>query len=584
MKHTVSAALAVAICTGCGGSSERAVVEFPSRDALERMAARSGQPVPPSDTTAVDRWTIESPVPAPGATYPSENAWDRMLAERHAASASKPRLAPELRCAAQEAARFYVQNHAFPDDALREYLLLRCGSTLVSASEQSVSGAVPDDTPDGKLETSYAESARKLIATALGGGSEVGVGFARGNGRAAVVALYGTPAGRVLRYPGLVQDANVTLEGEVAPDASFVLGFANQGELGVSLCEPDTTVRLPMFRLNCGMANGDAQARVEIVMLKQGQVLMHPSLQLLVRRQADAGLTYEARALASVAPAANAGAFRAAVVEGLNQARSQAGARPLTLEANQSQVSDRLVSPYFGSALQGNTQEVETMALGLLAGWDVAGTIRNGGFYSQLAAASRSPGRWLNTALASPLGRWSLLDKDMARVAIGTGMVAPAGVMALVTTYSFFESSDHRSDEDDVFARLVRARKDHGAPPPMRVPSDATLDGALSKITINASTTGAALEEVMEHIANDEHRAVRGWYVETSDLKQIPFAGDLLVKRPIEVQIGVTHHRAPGGAWGQYAVIIAIVGTPPADSKEAHLLDVRRPRGAYTAL
>jgi len=138
-----------------------------------------------------------------------------------------------------------------------------------------------------------------------------------------------------------------------------------------------------------------------------------------------------------------------------------------------------------------------------------------------------------------------------------------------VTTYAFFESSDHHHDEDEVFARLVRARKDHGAPPPMRVQSDATLDGALSKIIINASTTAVALEEVMQHIAYDKHRAVRGWYVETSDLKQLPFTGDLLIRRPIEVQIGVTHHRAPGGAWGQYAVIIAIVGNRATDSKEA---------------
>jgi hypothetical protein len=105
----------------------------------------------------------------------------------------------------------------------------------------------------------------------------------------------------------------------------------------------------------------------------------------------------------------------------------------------------------------------------------------------------------------------------------------------------------------------------------MRVPSDATLDGALSKITDNSSTTAAALEVVMQHIADDEHRGVRGWYVETSDLKQIPFTGDLLVRRPIEVQIGVTHHRALGGAWGQYAVIIAIVSNPATVTKEAAL-------------
>ena len=87
-----------------------------------------------------------------------------MLAEGRAAANSKARLAPGLRCAAQEAAGFYIQNGGFPDDALREYLLLRCGSTVIDTFVRTLSGAVPDDAPDGKLEASYAESARKVIA------------------------------------------------------------------------------------------------------------------------------------------------------------------------------------------------------------------------------------------------------------------------------------------------------------------------------------------------------------------------------------------------------------------------------------
>ena len=573
MRSTLAAALAAAcIPLGCGASAlDRPVVDFPSKDTLQRMAARPGKPAPASNTTAVDRWAIESPIPTAGAPYPAEDAWDRMLTGAPGAASSKARLAPELRCAAREAARFYVQNQAFPDDALREYLLLRCGSTLAGVSTQTLSGAVPDDVPDAKLEASYDASARKLIAAALSGGSEVGLGFARGTGRAAVVAFYATPAGRLRAVPPLVQGTSVTLEGEVAPDASFVLGMANQGELGVSLCEPDTTVKAPMFRLACPVAEGDAQTQIEIAMLRPGQVLMRASLQLLVRRQADAGLTYEARPVGSTAPAATGGAFRDALLEGLNQVRVSAGARPLSLETDESQVSDGLVSPYFDSSLRGNVEEIDTMALGLLAGWDVRGTIRNGGFYSQLALSSRSPGRWLMRALAAPMGRWSLLDKDMARVAIGADMVGSTGAMALVTTYAFFESRDHHQDEDEVFDRLARARKDRGAPAPTRAPSDATLRTALSKITVNAATSTTALDEVMRHIAYDEHRAVRGWVVETSDLKQLPFTADLLARGPLEVQIGVTHHRAPGGAWGQYAVLIAIMGSPASDTKEARI-------------
>ncbi|HXN32166.1 MAG TPA: hypothetical protein VN894_09900 [Polyangiaceae bacterium] len=569
MRTAVAAALAALACGGCGGgSAERPVVQFPSKDDLQRLAARPSKPAPVVDTAPADQWTIDAAIPAPGAPYPSDNVWDRLLVAGRSAS-SQTRLAPELRCAAQESARFYVKNGAFPDDSLREYLLLRCGSTLVNAITRTLSGTVPDETPDARVQESYAKSGHDLAAAALAGGAEAGIGFARGNGRAAAVAFYGTPVGRLRAIPGLVQGASVTLEGDAAPDASFVMGFATQGAFGVALCEPDSTVKAPMFRLSCPVADGDLQTRIEIGTRKAGQVLMRGSLQLLVRRQSDAGLVYEARPYGSVAPAANAGAFRSALVDGLNAARAEAGVRALALEPNQSRDNDALVSPYFDSALRGNAEEVDTMALGLLAGWDVGGTIRDGGFYSELAVASRSPGRWLTHALASPFGRWSLLDSNMARVAIGAGVIEPSGVMALVTTYAFFESSDHHPDEDTVFERLARARKEHGAPPPSRVPSDATLDRALSKILINAASSAKALHEVMQHIASDERRSVSGWYVETSDLKDLPFTDDLLARRPLEVQIGVTHHKAPGGAWGQYAVLIAIMGNRASDTKEA---------------
>ncbi len=570
MKRAGVVALAAVICGGCGGNStERPIAQFPSKDDLQRLAARPSKPAPPVDTAPIDRWTIDATIPAPGAPYPTDDAWDRMLAEGRASAASQARLAPELRCAAQESARFYVQNGAFPDDSLREYLLLRCGSTLANVTARSLSGAVPDDTPDAKVQAFYAKSGRALVAEALAGGTEAGVAFARGNGRAAAVALYGSPTGRIQTVSSLVQGASVILEGEAAPDASFVMGFVTQGVFGVSLCEPDGTVKAPMFRLSCPVADADPQARIEIAMRKPGQVLMRRSLQLLVRRQAEAGLEYEARPYGSEGPAANAEVFRSALVDGLNAARAKAGARALALEPSQSHDSDALVSPYFDSALRGKAEEVDTMALGLLAGWDVGGTIRDGGFYSQLAVASRSPGRWLTHALASPLGRWSLLDSSMARVAIGTGLVEPSGVMALVTTYAFFESSDHHPDEDAVFERLTRVRKARGAPPPTRIPSDATLDKALSEIMINAASSATALEEVMQHVVSDQRRSVSGWYVETSDLKDLPFTDDLLARSPLEVQIGVTHHKAPGGAWGQYAVLIAIMGRPASDTKEA---------------
>jgi hypothetical protein len=570
MKRWWAAACAVAMVpAGCGGAVDRPIATFPSKDQLLKLAAQPAKPTPTIPTVQVDRWTLASRIPAPGAPYPVEDAWDRMLVDGHAASSSQARLSAELRCASQEAARFYVEHGASPEDALREYLVLRCGATIATLTTRSLTVDVPDDVPDARVQEAYAKSYRELVGQALAGGSEVGIGFARGRGRLAFYAFYGTPSGRLSVAPGLVSGSEVTLEGEAAPQAVFVMGLATKGKLGVSLCEPDSTVKAPAFRLRCPVADDDAQTRIDIEMRMAGDVLLRGSLYALVRRQADAGLVYESSPYGATAPSRSAGAFRGALVAGLNTARSEAGARPVEIEANESLDSDGLVAQYFDSSMRGDLQAVDTMTLGLMAGWDVGGTIRDGGFYAQLAPGSRSAGHWLASALASPAGRWSLLEPSMARVAIGTGLVGDQGVMALVTTYAFFESSDHRPDEDAVFDRLVRARKERGVSPPTRVPSDANMERALSQILINASTCSVALHDVMEHVAYTDHRAVRGMYVETSDLKQLPFGDDLLAKGPVQVQVGVTHHKAPGGAWGQYAVLFLILGEPPTDTKEA---------------
>ncbi len=569
MKRWWAAACGAAMLVGCGGAVDKPVAEFPSKDQLLKLAAQPAHPEPTMATAQVDRWTIASKIPASGAPYPAEGMWDRMVIEDRKASSSQARLAAELRCAAQEAARFYVENGASPEDALREYLVLRCGGTEPDLAIRSLTASVPDDLPEERMRDSYAKSFHELVGQALAGGSEVGVGFARGRGRAAFFAFYGTPKGRLSAAPGLVSGSEVTLEGEAAPSASFVMGLATKGKLGVALCEPDSTVQAPAFRLRCPVADGDAQTRVDIEMRMPGDVLLRTTLEVLVRRQTDAGLDYESTPYGAIEPSRTAAAFRAALLDGLNAARAEAGARAVTIEPNESQDSDALVARYFDGAMRGDTQSVDTVALGLLAGWDVGGTIRGGGFYSQLAGNSRSAGRWLARALAGPSGRWSLLDPSMARAAVGTGLIGSAGVMALVNTYSFFETSDHHPDEDAVFESLARARKQRGASPPTRDPSDPNLDQALSHILINASTCAGALHDAMAHVAYVEHRAVNGLYIETSDLNQLPFSDALLAKGPLEVQVGVTHHKARGGAWGQYAVLFLMRGQPPTESREA---------------
>ncbi|HZU85560.1 MAG TPA: hypothetical protein VE987_21670 [Polyangiaceae bacterium] len=551
-------AVAAAVCWACGGGGiDRPIAQFPSKAELQRLAERPAGAVPTFDAATTDRWTIETPVPPPGAAYPTETTWDRMLVGAN--SGASVRLAPELRCAATETARYYTVKGGYPEDALREYLLLRCGSTLAVANVRTLSNTVPDDMPDARVEASFAPSARDLVAELLRRPGEVGIGFARGAGRASLVAYVGAPLARLHDTPTVVHDSSVTVDGELAFEASAVIGLASRGPLGVAECEPDRKVRLPAFRLSCPLSESDPLTVIDVVGRKPNQVLLHTSARLMVRRSPEAGRDYEVHAYGSVEPATDEQAFRSALVDGLNAARKQAGMGAVSLEVEQSRASDRLVVPFFESAFGGDDQAADTIALGLLAGWDVSGVIRDGGIYSSAATASRSAARFLTHALATPSGRWTLLEPSTTRIAVGARLVGSSAALAVVTTYAFFESPDHRADEELVFAELTKARRDHGLPAPRRVRSDKALETALGKVSLNAMTSMGALREVLDRVVGEQQRPARGWVVETTDLKNIPFESSLLSPGPLELEVGVTHHRPPGGAWGQYAVLFVVL-------------------------
>ncbi|HEY3493495.1 MAG TPA: hypothetical protein VGK73_02370 [Polyangiaceae bacterium] len=559
MKRVLFGWVVLSLGTGCGGGGGlgKPVAEFPSKAELRDMIATRAEPVESLKTASVSSWKLEAKVPAPGAAYPAETPWDRVFA-RAVSETGGGALSAELRCAAEETARFYVTNGGFPDDATRRYFVERCGSTLVSIRLGTLTGDVPDSVPDAEIIKQYEESVRKTVdAAGLDAQTHVGFGVARAKGKVGVVLYSGRPVARFSNFSPLVSGDSVTLEGQVSPGAAYALALVNQGPNGVLACEPDRTLSLPRFRVTCPIAADDQQARIEIATRNPGRVLMEIELAALVRRNDEAGLVYEPVTPDAETVASDGNAFQAALLGQLNDARKVAGRGPFALAAEQSSVNQKLAPHMLRAASEGNEDIIDRIGLGVLAGWDVEGVIRDGGIYWGTVTSGASPGRWLSYALESPMGRFILLDPDMTKVAIGAEKVNP-GAIALVTTYSFFQSRDHRADEDAVFKELVkrRAARKHGAP--QRMPRARALESALAQIASNATTTEDALTDVMQSVSTSEHIPVSGWIMETTDLKQITWPDVLLDQDPISVEVGVTHYRAPGGAWGQYAVLFVI--------------------------
>jgi hypothetical protein len=530
------------------------VAVFPSKADLDEVMTEQTKHVPAMKTVALPSWTIKTAVPVPNAPYPTETAYDRYFLQ--AADGAKP--SAPLRCAALESARFYLEAGGMPDDGVRRYVAARCGSTLPGLQFSSMTGTFPDSMSDDQIVAGQKKALDDLMTSArLGAANVAGFGVARKSGKAALVLFSGRPVAAVDDFTPLVEGASVTLSGHVSGDSAFAHAVITQGNAGVAVCEGDPAVALPKFTIQCPFSPEDAQARIEISTRKPERVLMNIELGLLVRHTEDAGLTYAPELRGSDGEAADATAFETALFGSLNDARRAANAPALSLEQQQSSTNEHLAPHLYVASSEGNAELADRIGLGVLAGWDVNGVIRDGGIYWSAITSSRSPGRFLSYALESPLARSILLDPKMSRVAIGaTALEQGAG--ALLTTYSFFQTQNHSADEDVVFQDLVRRRRARHHSPPRRTARETALDTALVRVSKNQTNTMDAMNEAMARVVSMEQRGVTGWAVETSDLRQVPWTNEILDREPMEVEIGVTHYKAPGGAWGQYAVLLLL--------------------------
>ena len=152
-----------------------------------------------------------------------------------------------------------------------------------------------------------------------------------------------------------------------------------------------------------------------------------------------------------------------------------------------------LAGPYFGALLgqPPRSDEVETIARGLSAGWDVSsGMIRSAMFVSEVVEQSPDPGLWLDATVSWPLGRATLLDPGTEEVAVGPLLLGNgAAVGAIVSGYRFYRSDDHSADVRTLLSRVLAARVRLKLPPPRLL----DLDQALKTATAEVLQRSAAL-------------------------------------------------------------------------------------------
>jgi len=555
--------------SGGGGQLGKPIAQFPSRGELDRVA-REPTPLtkPPEGLADAERWQTESLPPAQP-QYPEETTWDKLMVEAVRGHGNPVSLAPELRCAAQEAARFYTVHGGMPDDGVREHLLLRCGSILDGHGISYIANTVPDNVPAAQLESAARTPLLKHLDERLKGASgQMALGVARANGRFAAVVLSGTPRVTLRGFSPIINGNAVTLEGELKDAAQYLVGFVNQGLYGVAHCESDPSQRLPKFRITCPISADDQTARIELATKQDTRVLLEGVAKVEVRREGS-NPEYNAAAYGTSQTVATTEQFRSVLFSELNKVRTTAKLPAFSLETQQSITDERLAPHLYQSFRDGDERQLSTISLGLLAGWDVKGTIRNGGVFFRTTNTARSPSRWLTQALESPLGRWVLLEPTMSRIGIGATEIQPTGAMAVVTTYAFFDQADHRADEETVLKELHRLRKAQGVQPLRRVVGDAALSQALSKVESSTMSSAEAMNSVLQDAAQSMGQGVQGYVVETTDVKLMKWDPVLVQSSTLDVEVGVTHYRAPGAAWGQYVILFVVInhGAPVREAK-----------------
>jgi hypothetical protein len=521
------------------------------------------------DAVVVDNWSVAAPAAMQDeeAGYEDASAWGNFARSVASAHKATVRLSPALQCAAGETARFRVEKGSLPNESLRRFLVARCGGSSTDALPIVAGGEAPDKTTDASIYDHTKDVIEKAVERRLIGETHRALGVAayRAGRKYAVAAIVGSDEVRLEAGPRTPDEARrVLLRGTLRRPAADAVALINQGDYGAAHCPRDPRVALPQFAFSCRLGDKDAAAWIQILVRREGRVLEDGVADLLAYEGDPAKIEYRTRTSGVPAPVSDVVSFTSALLGAVNRVRAEGKLAPLSLATKQSAQSARLVGTLIDASVNGKNDVGDGIALGLLAGWDVEGTIRSGQLLFAVVAPTRDARAWLDFALERPFGRRVLLDPDARRIAIGPTVFqgeAPA-LGAVVTSYALFESPDHDGEASSALARVAAARAELGKPALAKIDGVRALADEAKLVLAGEREPFDALSAAMRSVAQRVSGTVHGFVVETNDLERAPIPEELLHAPKGALAIQVTHHRVKGAAWGQYVILYVLVDEP----------------------
>ena len=559
----------VALAVGCSaGAHSRPVVEFPDPAALAAIAARPAARPPVEEVDVpTDGWTVEVGDPnAAVEAWQPRDLWDRAFAA--AKGDHRARLTRPMSCVAREIGRYLLAHQAAPPHELQQFINAACGAAVVQIGFQTLSSNLPPAaTDEAMLASAQPEIERRLISRLPAEASEVGFAFGRQGGQMLVAMAFASSDAELSPF-SLVPDGTgeVALEGVLHEEAQSFAGYVNHGRFAVSSCFVDPTVERPRFRIVCKVDPADQWAWIQLVYAPPKRVLSRPFAQILARRNEQVALTYalpvyaEPHGEPQAAP--NAQEFAQAVVTELNRVRAQGGLSAVRLNLDETASATQVATHYFAAALgRGQPTDADTIALSLLAGWHVAGMIRDGSFVSSLLPHTRDAARWLASTLETPLGRSALLMEWIEEIALGPVVLDhPDALGAVVVGYRFHHGNDHADDVKRLLIRTVQARRRMKLPPPSRLGDmQAVMQAELARVNQGTAQPMEALQRVLSRGVNQFGADMRGYVVEATSLDALEIPAEVLAQPKLVLEIGVTHHKPQGAAWAQFVILVIFV-------------------------
>ncbi|MFQ5417861.1 MAG: hypothetical protein ACE5FL_12545 [Myxococcota bacterium] len=560
---------ALSCASASGGGEAVSGGVFPSQREVERIEnAPPPEAVFDADLRQVDEWILEAAVPKriDARRWVERTPWGSFLGDVTTPTGGRVVPTKAMHCVASEIARFALERGGRPDLSVRRFIIAACNASVANVSFRSLQGEVGSSERDEEIFERWRDDSLSLVQDKIDSRqrSVVGIGFVRRGKRAAVYVASGRPLAEIERVETrLARNEPFELRGRVLVPAISITAAINRGRYDVAPCEPVGHPTPPAFQFVCEPDPADESAWVSLSFTPPNRVLGKRALNALVWPNGGQTRAFRRFEYSSPRPIADAALFAPAFLDELNQVRARAGLHPVALDAAQSATATR-VAPHFFAAITGATNErtADEAVLGLLAGWDVEGDIRSGSFTFGAVPETDDLAMLLAATLEEPLARFTLLDPQTDRLAVGP-ILGEAGdtpvLAAVVTGYSLFDEGTKNADAEALFTRLTAARHERELPPPYRLVK-VWLDAMHSADEVRyGETPKHALDDLLQTSVTTLSREVLGWYRETSELGAFEFPEEMLSAPRLGTAIGVSHRKEPGEAWGRYVVLIVSV-------------------------